>query len=101
MKRILTFIDAWGIRLITPLVLIIFLKTCTTNTKVSHVEKELTHDVDSLTSIVNTLNTNLKKEIIIEGLKSEKRMIQSTDRKILDVNRQSQIDKEISSLENN
>ena len=42
-----------------------------------------------------------KKEIIIEGLKSEKRMIQSTDRKILDVNRQSQIDKEISSLENN
>jgi hypothetical protein len=35
----------------------------------------------------------------IEGLKTEKRMIQSTDRKILDVNRQSEIDKEIQELE--
>ena len=37
--------------------------------------------------------------ITIEGLKVEKRMIQSTDRKILDVNRQSEIDKEIENLE--
>jgi hypothetical protein len=37
----------------------------------------------------------------IEGLKSEKRMIQSTDRKILDVNRQTQIDEEINKLEKN
>jgi hypothetical protein len=36
----------------------------------------------------------------IEGLKAEKRMIQSTDRKIMDVNRQSQIDLEIKKLEN-
>ena len=36
----------------------------------------------------------------IEGLKSEKRMIQATDRKILDVNRQTEIDNEISKLEN-
>ena len=34
----------------------------------------------------------------IEGLKTEKRMIQSTDRKILDVNRQSEIDKELETL---
>ena len=33
-------------------------------------------------------------------LKAEKRMIQSTDRKILDVNRQTQIDNEINKLEN-
>ena len=37
--------------------------------------------------------------LTIEGLKAEKRMIQSTDRKILDVNRQSEIDKEIQVLE--
>ena len=41
----------------------------------------------------------LKKMLTIEGLKAEKRMIQSTDRKILDVNRQSEIDKEIQVLE--
>jgi hypothetical protein len=41
----------------------------------------------------------LNLRLQIEGLKSEKRMIQSTDRKILDVNRQTQIDNEISSLE--
>jgi hypothetical protein len=36
----------------------------------------------------------------IEGLKTEKRMIQSTDRRILDVNRQTEIDNEIIELEN-
>ena len=44
------------------------------------------------------IRDRLKKEIKIEGLKSEKRMIQSTDRKIFDVNRQTEIDKEIQSL---
>jgi hypothetical protein len=42
----------------------------------------------------------LNKIIEIEGLKAEKRMIQSTDRKIMDVNRQSEIDLEIKKLEN-
>jgi hypothetical protein len=37
----------------------------------------------------------LINQMQIEGLKSEKRMIQSTDRKILDVNRMSEIDKEL------
>ncbi len=35
----------------------------------------------------------------IEGLKAEKRMIQATDRKILDVQRQTQIEEEIKVLE--
>ena len=34
----------------------------------------------------------------IEGLKSEKRMIQATDRKLLDVQRQTQIEEEIKKL---
>jgi hypothetical protein len=45
------------------------------------------------------LKQELQKEIKVEGLKVEKRMIQSTDRKILDVNRQGEIDKEIQQLE--
>ena len=88
MKAILNFIDAWGVRIMFLLVVIIFFKTCTTNTKVQNVN-------DS----VDSLSVELRKEIKIEGLKSEKRAIQASDRKILDVNRQTEIDQEISKLE--
>jgi hypothetical protein len=88
MKAILNFIDAWGNRLMFLLVVIIFFKTCTTNTKVQNVN-------DS----VDSLSVKLRKEIKIEGLKSEKRAIQASDRKILDVNRQTEIDQEISKLD--
>ena len=88
MKAILNFIDAWGVRIMFLLVIIIFFKTCTTNTKVQNVN-------DS----VDSLSVELRKEIKIEGLKSEKRAIQASDRKILDVNRQTEIDQEISKLD--
>ena len=89
MKAILNFIDAWGVRIMFFLVIIIFFKTCTTNTKVQNVN-------DS----VDSLSVKLRKEIKIEGLKSEKRAIQASDRKILDVNRQTQIDQEIKQISN-
>jgi thioredoxin-related protein len=89
MKAILNFIDAWGVRIMFLLVIIIFFKTCTTNTKVQNVN-------DS----VDSLSVKLRKEIKIEGLKSEKRAIQASDRKILDVNRQTQIDQEIKQISN-
>ena len=88
MKGILNFIDAWGVRIMFLLVVIIFFKTCTTNTKVQNVN-------DS----VDSLSVKLRKEIKIDGLKSEKRAIQASDRKILDVNRQTEIDQEISKLD--
>jgi hypothetical protein len=40
-------------------------------------------------------------ELTIMGLESEKRMIQATDRKLLDVHRQTQIDQEIKKLKSN
>ena len=89
MKPILNFIDAWGVRIMFFLVIIIFFKTCTTNTRVQNVN-------DS----VDSLSVKLRKEIKIEGLKSEKRAIQASDRKILDVNRQTEIDQEINKLTN-
>ena len=95
MKTILNFIDTWGIRVMTVLVLIIFLKTCSTNSRVDKVSKELKETNNGIDSTLIIL----RKEIKIEGLKSEKRMIQATDRKIMDVNRQSEIDKEIQQLE--
>jgi thioredoxin-related protein len=89
MKAILNFIDAWGVRIMFLLVVIIFFKTCTTNTKIQNVN-------DS----VDTLSVKLRREIKIEGLKSEKRAIQASDRKILDVTRQTQIDQEINKISN-
>jgi len=40
----------------------------------------------------------LKKELKISGLEAEKRMIQATDRKLLDVRRQTEIEEEINKL---
>ena len=89
MKPILNFIDAWGNRIMFFLVVIVFFKTCTTNTRVERVNES-----------VDSLATGLRKEIKIEGLKSEKRAIQASDRKIMDVNRQTEIDQEINKLSN-
>ena len=75
MKAILNFIDVWGNRIMFFLIIIVFFKTCTTNGR-----------VDKVTKKVDTLEVKITKEIKIEGLKSEKRMIQATDRKIMDVN---------------
>ena len=61
-------------------------------------------DVKSINKRLDKIETRLdscasQKDLQIEGLKAEKRMIQSTDRKILDVNRQTAIDAEITKLE--
>lgn len=88
MKKILNFVDSHGLRIMFFLVVITFLKTCNTNTK-----------IENLNDSVDSLSVKLRKEIKLEGLKSEKRAIQASDRKILDVNRQTEIDQEISKLE--
>ena len=83
----------------TVIVLVIallgLLKGCGDGREVSKIRKEIESIKDS-TYTKNELDVKLR----IEGLKSEKRMIQSTDRKILDVNRQTEIDNEIIKLEN-
>jgi len=103
MKTILNFIDTWGNRIIFILIIIVFFKTCTTNSKIKNnldMIENVSNKNDSTNIVINDLAKELRKEIKIEGLKSEKRMIQATDRKILDVNRQTEIDNEISKLEN-
>jgi hypothetical protein len=82
----------------TVIVLVIALlglfKSCGDGRELSKMRKEVQTIKDS-TYTKEELNLRLQ----IEGLKAEKRMIQSTDRKILDVNRQTQIDNEIKTLE--
>ena len=102
MKNILEFLDVWSVRIMLPLVLIMFFKTCSTNSKIEKTNEELSNKIttgDSLLKSLQLTKKEVQKIVTIEGLKVEKRMIQSTDRKILDVNRQSEIDKEIQKLE--
>lgn len=95
MKKLEQFIDRNYRRIFFFLLIVIFVNTCGNPTK------SLNKKIDTLSQKIDSLEaiTVTKKDLKIEGLKSEKRMIQSTDRKILDVNRQSEIDKEITSLE--
>ena len=79
-------------QILLVLFLLLLLKSCGTNSEVTKLRKE----VESQKTILNSLPT--KKDLQIEGLKSEKRMIQATDRKMLDVQRQTEIDKEIEKL---
>lgn len=76
------------------LFLILVLKTCTMSNNVDKMQKDIKSIKDSTYT-----KSELKQLIILEGLKTEKRMIQSTDRKMLDVNRQTQIDVEIEKIE--
>lgn len=69
------------------------LKNCGDGKEIAKMRKEIEAIKDS-TYTKNELNIELK----IMGLESEKRMIQATDRKLLDVQRQTQIEEEIKKL---
>jgi len=56
MKNILNFIDRWGGRISFLLIIIVFFKTCTTNTRVERVEKNITTQIESIDSTVNIIN---------------------------------------------
>jgi len=79
-------------QILVVLFLLLLLKGCGTSSEVAKLRKE----VETQRQVLNNLPT--KKDLQIEGLKSEKRMIQATDRKMLDVQRQTEIDNEIEKL---
>ncbi len=88
------FIEEKFTIIVLVIALLGFFKSCGDSREISKIRKEL-KDLNDSTYNKKELDIKLQ----IEGLKSEKRMIQSTDRKILDVNRQTQIDQEITVLE--
>ena len=81
----------------TVIVLVIALlglfKSCGDARELAKMRKE----VESIKDSTYT-KSELDKELKIMGLESEKRMIQATDRKLLDVQRQTQIEEEIKKL---
>lgn len=74
--------------IVLAIALLGFLKSCGDTREISKVRKEMAEQ-----------EKRFEVKIQIEGLKSEKRAIQASDRKILDVQRQTQIDEEIKKLE--
>ena len=81
----------------TMIVLVIavlsLLKSCGDSRELSKIKREITAIKDSTYT-----KQELQSELKIMGLEAEKRMIQATDRKILDVQRQTQIEEEIKKL---
>ena len=88
------FIENNFIIIVLVITLLGFFKSCGDSRELTKVRKEIQFIKES-TYTKEELNLRLQ----IEWLKTEKRMIQSTDRRILDVNRQTQIDNEITELE--
>ena len=91
METIKNFIKKNFSTIVMILVLLTFFKSCGDSRALAKMNKQM-----------ETLVTkeDLAKELKKEGLKSEKRMIQATDRKMLDVSRQTQIDEELKKIEN-
>ena len=95
MKTITEFIGKHGLIVVFVLLMV---STCTTSMSRKMSEKKMLKQVEGVQKSLDSLNKTLQKEIKVEGLKVEKRMIQSTDRKIMDLNRQIEIDKELKAL---
>ncbi len=95
MNRVLLFIEEKFKLIVLGFLLVLFFRTCDSDARI------LAKRVESLSQKVEELQKTqvTKTDLTIEGLKTEKRMIQSTDRRILDVTRQAEIDKELKNLE--
>lgn len=97
MNKFETFIDKHFRKIALFLLVVILFNTC------GNPVKPLNKRVDSLTIKIDSLsNISVnKKDLQIEGLKSEKRMIQSVSRNLIDRERERSIDKELDSLTQN
>lgn len=69
------------------------LKSCNDSKEISKIKREIAAIKDSTYTKIE-----LKKELVISGLEAEKRMIQATDRKLLDVRRQTEIEEQIKKI---
>lgn len=99
MNKINLFFKEHSTKLILVLLILVYFKNCTVTKELNRLKKEVSETNYELLNAISKLPTS--KDLQIEGLKSEKRMIQSTDRKIFDLKRQNEIEKELKSLTNN
>lgn len=82
--------------IILVIALLSFFKSCGDSRELTAIKKDLKSIKDSTYT-----KQELDVQLQISGLEAEKRMIQATDRKLLDVRRQTEIDEEIKKLKSN
>ena len=87
------FIENNFVIIVLVIALLGLFKSCGDGRELSKMRKEITAIKDSTYT-----KTELDVELRISGLEAEKRMIQATDRKLLDVRRQTEIEEEIKKL---
>ena len=100
MNKFKLFLENHGTKFILVLLVLTYFKSCSIDSELNKVRKRM--DVMNIKiteqdSVISKLPN--KTDLRIEGLRSEKRMIQSTDRRIYDVNRQNAIEKLIRDLQ--
>lgn len=93
MENLKNFLKNNFVVIVFTLLLLGFFRSCSESKELTKIRKEITAIKDSTYT-----KTELNKQLKIMSLETEKRFIQSTDRKIMDVNRQSQIDYELQTL---
>jgi hypothetical protein len=93
----MNFVNQHFNKLVISILLLIFIQECSNSSKLNTLEKKSKAQSARLDSLCT--KSELRSSLEIEGLKSEKRMIQSTDRTLLDVNRQAEIDRLLKKLE--
>ena len=87
------FIENNFVMIVLAIALLTFFKGCGDSRDLSRIKSEIRAIKDSTYT-----KTELNKELKISGLEAEKRMIQATDRKLIDVRRQTEIEEEIKKL---
>lgn len=87
------FIENNFVVIVLVIALLTFFKGCGDTRELSKIKNDIKIIKDS-TYTKDELNRQLR----ISGLEAEKRMIQATDRKLLDVRRQTEIEEEIKRL---
>jgi len=100
MNKFNTFLTDHGTKIVLVLLILTYFKSCGIDSELNKLKKETkieNTNAAEFKALINDLPT--KTDIIVEGLKAEKRMIQGTDRKMLDVQRQNEIERLIDELE--
>lgn len=93
MEKLNALIAKYGMKALLIIALLTYMKSCSVDSELTRVKKEFKAQKEVIDALPTT------KDVQIEALKAEKRMIQATDRKMLDVQRQNAIEKEIAALE--
>jgi len=57
MKKVLNFIDEWGNRIMFLLLIVVFMKTCTTNNRIDKLSKNVSENNENLVLILKDIDS--------------------------------------------